>query len=237
MDEMNQIREFLPDPGGPTMQVTMRAEARLTAEFAQARPQPARRRPAPWRRWRYALLAAGVAGAAAAAVIAPTMLGGDHASQAYAVESMPNGTIKVTLHEFTDAAGLQHKLNAMGVHVAVDYLPLGMRCTEPRATMDYTQRQSEVVEDQTTHAAGRGPARPGDFTFYIHAERIRPGQTLVWTLSFDPKFPTRNHHSPYAVTIQEYLARGPVKPCKPAAFHYAGPSGRSLISDNLVLNQ
>ncbi|MEV0400009.1 hypothetical protein [Actinoallomurus sp. NPDC050550] len=211
MNEMKMLRDHRDAQPGPTPDAIAQARARLTDQAHLTARRP--RRPMPSRRWRYALIATAVVGAAAAAAVAPAVLGGQDTSRAYAAERLPNGTIRVTLHEFTDSAGLQRRLNALGVHAAVDYLPSGWLCAAGRATIDVTANQPAVIEDDQAHVAHPRPTKAGDRIFYIHPDRIKPGQTLVWIMTYDHAALSRR--AGYVVTMSTYLARGPVKPCKP----------------------
>ena len=79
--------------------------------------------PAPRRRWTARVAVAGLATAAAVAVAVSLGTGAVAPSPAYAVESAPNGDVVVTVHNLTDASGLEHALAAKGVHARVTYVP------------------------------------------------------------------------------------------------------------------
>ncbi|MBC6458241.1 hypothetical protein [Actinomadura sp. HBU206391] len=210
MNEMQMLRDHRDSRPDTTPASVTQARARLTAH---ARSESARtRRPALSHGRRYVLAAVGVAGAAMAALIAPAVLGGGHSDQAYAVERLPDGKIKVTLREFTDSAALQRRLNAMGVRAVVTYLPRDARCTEPRAAL-VDGPQPLVVDHRNPFPPHPGRVRLGDLTFYIHPDRIGPGQTLVWTMNYDRDLRFRNRA--FAFSTNAYLARGPVRPCEP----------------------
>jgi hypothetical protein len=203
MNEMKMLRDHRDAQPGPTPETVAHARARLTD---QTRLTARARRPIPARRWRYALVAAGAAAAATAAVA-----GGNNTRPAYAAERLPNGTIKVTLREFTDSAGLQRRLDALGVHATVNYLPRDMHCAPGRATVDdRVNSQPEVVETPWAHVTR---PRTADLIFYIHADRIRPGQTLVWEMTYDHD--AQGQFRGMMLGTRAFLARGPVKPCKP----------------------
>jgi hypothetical protein len=209
MDEMKMLRDHRDAQPGPTPDVVARARARLTDQARLRTRVPGGRRTRSRGR-RYAWVAAAVAGAAAVAVLAPAALRGKQADRAYAAERLPNGTIKVTLREFVDSAGLQRRLNALGVHAVVDYLPPGLRCTDGRAAIDTSVNpQPEIVHPSESEA----------LTFYVHAEHMRSGQTLLWTMTYGKN--ALDRHPPYAVSILSYLVRGPVKPCNPVPLYLA----------------
>lgn len=215
MNEMKMLRDHRDAQPDPTQAAIASARARLTA---QARLTARTRRKLPSRAWRYGLAAAGVAGAAAAAVVAPTALGGNNTEPAYAAERLSNGTIKVTLRQFTDSAGLQRRLDALGVHASVVYLPFGWRCAPGRATIDdRVNPQPLVVKGPLNDLRQRR-----NWISYIYADRIRPGQTLVWEMYYN-----HDAHGEFrgtALGSMAFLARGHVKPCEP--IHYQKDDGR-----------
>jgi hypothetical protein len=65
------------------------------------------------------LAAGGLAVAAAALSIATNVVG---PSAAYAVESEPNGDVVVTVHDLSDAGGLQGALAAKGISASISYV-------------------------------------------------------------------------------------------------------------------
>lgn len=67
-----------------------------------------------------ALAAGGLAAAAVALSIATNVVG---PSAAYAVESEPNGDVVVTVHDLSDAGGLQDALAAKGISANITYVP------------------------------------------------------------------------------------------------------------------
>jgi hypothetical protein len=62
----------------------------------------------------------GLAAAAVALSIATNVVG---PSAAYAVEAEPNGDVVVTVHDLSDAAGLQGALAAKGIDANITYVP------------------------------------------------------------------------------------------------------------------
>ena len=82
-------------------------------------------RATPRRRWRLGLAAGGLTagGLTACAValsIATNVVG---PGAAYAVEAEPNGDVVVTVHDLSDAGGLQGALAAKGINARIRYLP------------------------------------------------------------------------------------------------------------------
>jgi hypothetical protein len=205
MNEMQMLRDHRDAQPGPTPDAVARARARLTDQSILTTRA---RRPMPSRRWRYALVAAGTSAAAAVAVVVPAALDGDNTQPAYAAERLPNGTIRVTLREFADPAGLQRRLAALGVHAAITYLPYGSQCAPDRATVDDRYRGIQPVMYSVPQDNGR-PAN--SWTFTIDAHRMRPGQTLLWELSYRPV----GRGGVMAMGLSRtFVARGRVKPCK-----------------------
>jgi hypothetical protein len=111
-----------------TMLKTDRFEDRLLRELRQsiaARPAPA----APPARGHRRRIAAGAGGLALATVsVAAVVIGTGGTPAAYAVEPGSGGTVTVSIHQLSDAAGLQQALQAAGVDAVVDYDPTGT-CT------------------------------------------------------------------------------------------------------------
>jgi hypothetical protein len=65
------------------------------------------------------VIAAGVAVAAVVAILAATITGGT--TDAYAIDSQPDGTVTVQIASLSDAAGLQAALRDRGIPAIVDY--------------------------------------------------------------------------------------------------------------------
>ena len=91
-------------------------EQSLLGELRQHVAARTAQQPAPRRRWTARVAVAGLATAAAVAVAVSLGTGAVAPSPAYAVESAPNGDVVVTVHDLTDASGLEHALAAKGVH-------------------------------------------------------------------------------------------------------------------------
>jgi hypothetical protein len=180
-----------------------------TVEGAVPGAGRATRRP----RRRLVLAAAAVMTAAAVtAVIDPTMLGLS-SSPAYAVQRDPDGSIRISVYDYRDPKGLQQRIEAFGVKAAVDYLPAGMTCQEPRA--DYVpadQMPREMVD--------WAPLDSKDRYFKVHPQYIRPNQTFVYTVQVS------YHHGDRTQRFAIRLANGPVAPCKPVAGDVVPNRGR-----------
>ena len=152
-----------------------------------------RQAPAPRRgRW----IAAGAAALAAMAAAVAVALGGGAA--AYAVEPGAHGTVTVTIHDLSDAAGLQRELRAAGVPAVVKYDAAPPTCgaeTSPRRSAPPTEAgaggPSTVQRERGTSAGGtddgpsfntdgaRGAGRPGITTTSVE----KTGDGVTFTIS------------------------------------------------------
>jgi hypothetical protein len=194
--------------GTPDRQQLGAFEERLLTELrnavairAEASAVPMAGRSVRWRRRRLVLAAGtGLAVAAVATLAGPSMLG-LHPSPAYAVERDPDGSIRVFIHDYRDPKGLQQRIEAFGIKAAVDYLPAGMTCQEPRA--DYVpadQMPREMVD--------WAPLSSKEHYFKVHPQYVGPNQTFVYTVQI-----SNNHGRTQRFAIR--LANGPVAPCTP----------------------
>ncbi|WP_436533728.1 hypothetical protein [Actinoplanes sp. HUAS TT8] len=131
---------------------------------------------------------------AAVAALVPLL----HTAPAYAVERDPDGSIRVTIRQYTDAAGLQKRIESFGVKAAVDFLPARMVCQGPRADFVAPEKMPLGMVDWSTLSEP-------DHYFKVHPEYIGPGQTFVYAAQV-------NKGSTKAAIR---LADGPVGPCLP----------------------
>lgn len=208
MDEMQMLREYHDARPGPSPEVIAQARARLD-EKTRTRQRPVRAR-----RQRYVLGAATIGLAAIVTVPLSTIGGEPGGDQAYAAERLPDGRIKVTLHDFTGPPevvqrrldGVERELAALGTKADITLIPFHTRCfISPRGDVDWeTNRHADAVND-----GWHLPDRDRRAVFYVHPDRIKPGNTLVWTLSLD------RGKSSSAWKMNSYQVRGPVKPCNP----------------------
>jgi hypothetical protein len=217
MDEMRMLREYHDARPGPSPEVV--AEARVRLRERARRP----RRPAVPRR--YVVGAAAAAAAAVAIVPLGTAGGGPGGGQAYAAEPLPDGRIKVTVDDLMGPPeevqrrldGVERRLAALGVRADIQLIPVHTRCPFPRGDLDRDANERSVpVSD------GWGlPDRDKRAVFYVHPKRIRPGNTLVWTIS------VRRDKGPAVYGLNLYQVRGPVQPCKPVPLpsHKPVPGG------------
>jgi hypothetical protein len=82
-------------------------------------------------RGRRLVLAGGLTAVLAAATAAGVLFLSAGTQAAYAVTKNADGTVTVEIDSLTDAAGLQAKLQALGVNAVVQYLPAGKECKRP----------------------------------------------------------------------------------------------------------
>jgi hypothetical protein len=180
-----------------------------TAEGAVSGTSRPARKP---RRGLVLTVAAVMTAAAVAVVIDPALLGLS-SSPAYAVQRDPDGSIRISVYDYRDPKGLQQRIEAFGVKAAVDYLPAGMTCQEPRA--DY------VPADQMPRKmVDWAPLNSKDRYFKVHTQYIRPNQTFVYTVQVSAQHGDRIQRSAIR------LANGPVAPCKPTPGDVAPSFGR-----------
>ncbi|MFF5263468.1 hypothetical protein ACFY4C_31455 [Actinomadura viridis] len=208
MDEMQMLREYHDARPGPSPEVVAQARARLD-EKARTRERPFRAR-----RQRYVLGAATVGLALIVTVPLSTIVGEPGGDQAYAAERLPDGRIKVTVNDLTGPPevvqrrldGVERELAALGTKADITLIPFRTQCSVyPRGDADWeTNRHADAVND-----GWHLPDRDRRAVFYVHPDRIKPGNTLVWTLSLH-----RGKNSSASIT-NSYQVRGPAKPCNP----------------------
>jgi len=108
-------------------------EERLLVELrglvAASPPARGQRHPV-WSRPRL-VLAGGLVAVAAAAAAAGVFFLAAGTPAAYAVTKNADGTVTVEIDSLSDAAGLEAKLQAVGVNAVVQYLPAGKMCKQP----------------------------------------------------------------------------------------------------------
>ena len=136
MNDIQLLREIYPAPPASLDQMREGASARLTAVMTSPsalRPARASQRP---RRRRYALTAAAIAAAACVAIVVPAILPTSAATPmitaAYAVQRTPDGTVRISIKELTDPAGLQRALQAAGVPAVIQEERLPTRLGPPQ---------------------------------------------------------------------------------------------------------
>ncbi|MFG2043432.1 hypothetical protein [Dactylosporangium sp. NPDC048998] len=153
----------------------------------------------PARRGRRRLVVAGVtAGVAAVAVAATAAV--ESNSAAYAVERDPDGSVRVSIFDYRDPEGLRQRLASFGVRAAVNFLPAGQACREPRADYVPRDRMPLALVDFSPLGSDRS-------YFRVRPQYIGENQTFVYTVQVDK----RRHEQRFAIR----LANGPVAPCTP----------------------
>ena len=193
MDEITLFTELKPSPpaGAEAARLRDRARARLTGTLdpsgapAGAGPGTGRRYP---RRRRIVLGAVAVATAAAAAVVVPTVLpgGGTPAltTRAWAVEPGGDGTVRVTIRQLHDPAGLQRALRSEGV-------PAYVR-NEREPTCQYQQDGGRIppasVQKTALVTAVGGDAK-NLYLITINRRALPAGDAVLIEASWSPRQP------------------------------------------------
>lgn len=143
-------------------------EERLLSELrrvVEASPEPATTPPlAPERRSllrRPLALAGGVAGAAAATLVAVFAIGGGGESDAWAVTSNGDGTVTVEINSLSDAEGLERKLHATGLPAVVDYERAAATCAAARYALPVSPGGKVRTEEYGLRAAPAGASDHG----------------------------------------------------------------------------
>jgi hypothetical protein len=181
-------------------------EERLLAQLKEVVAEREAMTAAPTRRPRRRLVIS-VAAATALAVVGvlvAVLLPGLAEQPAYAVIRDPDGSIRVYIRDYRDPKGLQRRLEAFGVKAAVDYIPFGTRCREPRGDF--------VPPDQMPLAmVSWGPFGEEDGYYWkLHPEFIGPNQTFVYVVQIG-----READGGHDQRARIQLANGPVAPCDP----------------------
>jgi hypothetical protein len=101
------------------------------------------------RRRRFSRVAAGLAASVAAAV-AVVAGGFSGPAPAFAVQTEADGDVVVTIHQLSDAAGLEQALRDQGVDADVDYHSGADECAAPRTSDGDGSGASEDSEPPTT---------------------------------------------------------------------------------------
>lgn len=180
MDDIQLLKEIRPAPPAGLGHMREGVSARLTAVMTSPpgkRPPRGTRRP---RRRRYALAAAGVAAAACAAIIVPATLPSTATTRimtaAYAVQRSQDGTVKFSIKELADPAGLQRALQAAGVHAVIqeEQLPVRLLPPEPEASKIPPAQLKKLPESQRRADIKREHSRS-----FIQAEHKKVGGIAV----------------------------------------------------------
>ncbi|WP_163512672.1 hypothetical protein [Fodinicola acaciae] len=126
--------------------------------------------PSPRRRHGRKIAAIGAATAAlAAGVFAASIASAP--SPAFAVKSNNDGTVTVTVHSWTDAAGLERELGKRGVPTVAAYVPAHKQCRPGWYKPIALERFHKVLK--------RADEGPDGVTFVIDKSVLRKGETLI----------------------------------------------------------
>ncbi|WP_433465395.1 hypothetical protein [Spirillospora sp. CA-128828] len=146
---------------------------------------------------RPAVLVPVLAAAAAVAIGAPRVLGGNEA--AYAVSKQKDGTILITLGDMKNPKRLQGDLREMGLNAVVDFLPDGKQCAEPRVQNRLPTSSKLSVRPKVDRDRG---------VFAIDPRVVKSGQTVVL------EFALGGFGSGGTAGMSSVITDGPVKACK-----------------------
>jgi hypothetical protein len=200
MDEITLFTTLRPSPPEDHGKLVGAARARLAGAFGHAAGRPSRAGRW-WRHRRTVLLAACVtAAAAAAAVVVPAVVPGGGAgplvTAAWAVLRNPNGTIKVTMKEARDAAGLQAALRSEGIQAYIKYIPWVSDPSGPvtqypaeecHAATIYPASPANIVEKVFPFPAGGAPNQ--GYAVTINPKAIPPGDAILIQVIWNPGQP------------------------------------------------
>ncbi|MEV0345899.1 hypothetical protein AB0H88_09030 [Nonomuraea sp. NPDC050680] len=155
------------------------------------------------------------AGVAAVAAITPLIVG--TGTPAFAVTKSSDGTIRVTVNELRDPAGLEAELGEAGIKADVTFLAPRMRCDGPRfagvdgaydgPAVNSPDELRSTVEKSRTFKATRTLSVKEIAIFPAY---IKPDETLV--LEFRDN---QNAEVPWQLGAFLAQAGAPVKPCTP----------------------
>lgn len=171
----------------------------VTARAATEPAVPGRDPARPGRRLLLGLTGASAAVALAVGISATIGMG----EPASAVERDPDGSLRIYIREYRDPQGLQRKLEAHGVNAAVDFIPNGTQCREPRAVYD-TEADLRYLLTPEEDADGEG-------YWKLHTDLIPPGRTFIYTMQIFGE-PERGRVGTAGARFN--LAIGYVAPCE-----------------------
>ncbi|MFI0449768.1 hypothetical protein [Actinomadura sp. 6N118] len=167
-------------------------EDRLLAELrtivAERTPVPARRTKMKEKGLRLGLAACAVT-AAAAGVVAIPAFNGERAYGANTVVREPDGSIKLTLVDFSHPERVEAKLRSFGVPAKVDFLPFGTQCRGREHDSDFWN-----LDGPDNGVFGGDPATDphadqdmrGSVIARVHPNKLRPGEQVLLSVWYDP---------------------------------------------------
>jgi hypothetical protein len=143
----------------------------LMNEFDKAAETAPKQVAAPRRRQVRRLVLAGALAVSAGVAVAvgPSLFSQEATSPAWAVSTKDN-KVTVRITEVRDAAGLEKRLQAEGVHAIVDYIPLGRGCDYPDSSGAKSDRFDKVF--------GADPTNRDGIVFTINRGELKAGQTV-----------------------------------------------------------
>jgi hypothetical protein len=197
MDEITMYTALRPQAPGNAGELTGAVRRRLAGEFGTP-PRRIRRLPGRPR----LLLAAGAITAAAAAAIAIVQAGpgrntGQFVTAAWVVKHNANGTVKVTLKQARDAAGLQRALRADGIPAYVRIGPWWWNPAKPSTAWPAEECSQagggppvarKVVEEVFPFPGGGGGPDQG-YAVTIRPSAIPEGDSILIEVTWSPDRP------------------------------------------------
>jgi hypothetical protein len=196
MDEITMYAALRPQAPGNAGELTGAVRQRLAGEFGSP-PRRNRRLPGRPR----LLLAAGAIAAVAATAIAIGQAGpgrntGQFVTAAWVVKHNANGTVKVTLKQARDAAGLQRALRADGIPAYVRIGPWRWNPAKPLTAWPAEECSQagggppvarKVVEEVFPFPAGGGPDQ--GYALTIRPSAIPAGDSILIQVTWSPNRP------------------------------------------------
>ena len=142
------------------------------------------------------------------------------------MERDPDGSIRVYIRDYRDPKGLQHRIESFGVQAAVDYVPWGTKCREPRGDFVHADRTPRAMVELGTRSVDEG-----NRYWKLNPRYIKPDQTFVYVVQL-----AKDKHGNRSERAVIRLANGPVTPCDPdtrqlsACSAVGARTGRSIVA-------
>jgi hypothetical protein len=198
MDEITLFTALRPPPPADAAELRQGARARLVAGFGQA----------PRRGRRLLALAGAAAVVAVAAIAGPAIIpsggAGSLVTAAWAVQRNADGTVKVTIWETNDPAGLQRALRAEGVRADVVSPPMKVARDSQGAVIHYPacwypQTGSFFVPARVGRSVVTWlPPTPSGVFAVIHPSAMPAGSVVL--ISDWPGWPQATNQRPGIIT-------------------------------------
>lgn len=158
------------------------------------------------RKARMGVLVGAAAAVVAAAVAAPVMLGNQTNSAAWAVETRPDGSVKVEVREFKDPEGLERRLAEAGIPAYISFVPPGMACVNKTIRSDFSPRQKGVEPTSRGWIIRPGHLAP-DERLALSAYADDPGDIVATHINVVPMSEGRCEIKPMMQTTTEGTSR------------------------------